>query len=183
MLSLLSETTNPHRLCVLVTCLGCGLRPLLIIRITAALSSNKWSWVECELLEMLGSTWSMDSKHELSNVSETEWLFRVCDAQGSPWLFCKTMFPTRTPKIEEMVNHPYVNLRLAKQFQTRHYCEKLRFPFGTSTKWEQTCVIQMRTINLLNVFLNPACHLKRKHLGISQVCSIQLDFPTWQNCL
>ena len=41
-------------LCVLVTCLWFDLRPLLIIRITAATSSNKQCWAECELVGMLG---------------------------------------------------------------------------------------------------------------------------------
>ena len=43
--------------------------------------------------------------HNCQNVNETERLYRVYNAQGFPWLFYKTMFPTRTPKIEELVKH------------------------------------------------------------------------------
>ena len=86
------------------------------------------------------------------------------------------MFPTHIPRIEALVNLPFVNLRQAKLFQTRHCCEKLRFASCTSTKWEQACVIQMRTVNLLTLILYPANYLQMGHLGINQVCNLELGF-------
>ena len=51
----------------------------------------------------------------------------------------------------------------------------LRFASCTSTKWEQTSVIQIRTVhNDLTWILNPASHLQMKHLGMNRVCNLSV---------
>ena len=111
------------------------------------------------------------------NVSETEWLFRACVAQSFPWLAYWIVFPRHIPQFEELVIHPHVNLRQTKKNQTLHCCEKLRFASCTSTKLEQTCVVQTRTVNFLTLIFNIARHLQMKHTGINQVCNLQSDSP------
>ena len=78
------------------------------------------------------------------------------------------------PKFVELVNRPFVNLRQAKLFETLHCSEKLRFASCTSMNSEQTCVIRIRTVNLLTLILDPARHLQIKHLGMGPILQSSL---------
>ena len=110
------------------------------------------------------------------NVSETEWLFRACDAQSFPWLAYWMSFQD-IHQIEELVIHPHVNLRLAKKSDS-------------ALLWETAvCFLHIHEIGT-NVcgpnthskppdvdFYNLASHLQMKHPGINQVCNLQSDSP------
>ena len=103
---------NPNRLCVLVTCLRFGLCPFdfldhcrILCKCRFGLSGTVWN-VEWNMVN--GFIYAT-----VRNVNETEWLFRVCAARGFPWLPHWTMFPTHIRRFDELVNHPFVNLREA----------------------------------------------------------------------
>ena len=152
----LFQTTNTNQLCVLVTCLTFGLRPSLTIWIAAALSSNMQGWVE-ELLGILVGTWSMDwntqilRKWKLPECERDENdSFAFCDAQGFPWLMLlEKSSSTHSPNWR--AGKPSIRTPASSDinFKAQHCCEKLRFASCTSTRWERTCVIQIRTKHLL----------------------------------
>ena len=81
---------------------------MLIIWITVAVSSKMQRWVEWECGVVHGD---LTPTHKRQNVNETEWLFRLCDALSVPWLAYWKMFPRHSLSIEELVIHPYVDLR------------------------------------------------------------------------
>ena len=179
----LSNNQSKPTLCVLVTCLKFGPRPLLLIgsrthclrQCTVGLTVNCSEFrVECGRLIHI---------HNCQNVNETEWLFRVCDAQRFPCMALWITFPTHTPKIEELANHPCVNLRPAKEFKTLHRCEKLRFACSTSTMREQTCVIQIRTVNLLTLIFESGKSIANEASRNRPSLPSSIWLPTWQNCL
>ena len=180
----LSNNPSKSTLCVLVTCLKflgfvlCwpfGSLPHCLRKCIVGLSED--------CLECWAERGQLIQIHNCKNVNETEWLFRVRDAQGFRWLAYCVMFSMCTPNIEELANHPHVNLRQEKWYQTLHCCEKLRFASCTSTKWEQTCVWSNTHSEPPDVELESRESRATEASWNEPSLQSSIWFPTWQNCI
>ena len=125
------------------TGLKLALRPSVLMRMTASLSSKMYTPGWKRAAWDVG--WNMADhikSHVILRVKLRMTLAALTLKVSSNTGVCM-MFPRRNPTIVVLVFLPFSNLHQAKPFPTRRGCEKLRFASCTaSRKWERMCLEQ-----------------------------------------
>ena len=187
---ILSNNQSRATLWVLDPCLIVGLLPLIIILITASLSSKTYNMAPGPECVVFDGMWSM-----FVGIAWLKSCF-ACVAWQLPtgfhvvlsWvhLFClvrNEILQSLNPREWEREYRPCVTLHREKWFQILLNCAKLKSVSCTSNLLAQTCDFQKCTMFLQKWILSPQDFPQNRSLETVPVLHCLAVFPTWQFCL